>query len=432
MDGTNADQVQYVDHDRFPLYRYTRYVKRLTFYGTKLEIDHLKLAFLYRANRGKPLFPSLQSLTLGVWPIAVTEASLLMSSGLVKFFLAVSSTPKVQRAYGKLSSIQHQQLCIQMLCRRCPSLHSFSIMCHLEMRCIGPVLSLKHLTTVEFTSLNRIPIGGLPPSLFGHLSKMANLSDFNYDFKGLTPSSFGTVALGPFNSLRSLTLRTDVSLLNLLFNSWHPHALVSIDISVYTHPEMEGLHIGKAIEKLVSVVGKTLKSFSFGHTYTYYKLGFPFVLETLRPIACAQHLEKFKVSWHAPFTVTDQDVIFFAKAWPNLQEFTIDSGYYDPRTLLTIHALVELATRCPNLRYIYLHIDFLRDDLPPFDTLPRTELKLEKAILCRRIMDNWNVDSIKRLVAVMCRLCPLTDPWNYVSFKADSSIASQVIPHMKR
>lgn len=130
-------------------------MRRLRYSGSILDIDASKLSLLYRLNKGKSLFPNLEYLRLDSWPLTVTEASLIF--GPVLQTIDISSTvpfSDVQRVrclrWGRLSRMQQQQLCIQILKKqstKLQTLRSAIVIQHTGSHCLVQDITAKLLSS---------------------------------------------------------------------------------------------------------------------------------------------------------------------------------------------------------------------------------------------------------------------------------------------
>lgn len=438
---SEVDHVQITDYQNLRLHRYTEYVRKVAFSGVISDEGASKLAFLYRASRGTPLFPGLQSLRLFTWPVTMTEASLLFSCRLEDFIISEAYPPPfpppMRRSCRKLSSRQQQQMCMQLLCRQCPHLSRVAIHALLkrtELSCLEPVFRLKHIESLAVNCPEAPAISDVRPLWLERLSMMDRLFDLQFDLVGYPPNAIATMTLGGFDRLRYLNVSIDVEMLCLLFGSWCPHALVSIQIYMETQDEtitaMQWFQMKAAMEKLVSVAGKTLKNFQFKQlrrSENAFVASSPAILKTIQPITSVRSLERFTLSWFQSFNVTDQDICDFAKAWPDLQKISIHQWGTPATTHPTVQALVDLATTCLGLKEIEL--DLALDSLPPLDSLPRTKLKLER-IRFDDYDDLLGMEQMQSVAAIVHRLFPLLQPLCYHDLGRDPSLA-QIMGYVK-
>ncbi|KAK7690153.1 hypothetical protein QCA50_006802 [Cerrena zonata] len=258
---------------------------------------------------------------------------------------------------------------------------------------------------------------------------MDHLSDLRFDIGELTPSSITAMSLGCFKHLRYLDISTDIKMLCMLFNTWHPPALVSVKIWIPVPTDLvftttEWYHIRDGIERLVTIAGQTLRVFLFDvlsmiHIHDS-ELRIPHLIGMFRPLTRVRLLEECAFNWYHPFNITDKDITDFANAWPQLRRIAIQQhdghGEYLVSAHPTIQALVELATKYSKLRYICL--DFTLVDLPPLDTLPRTKLSLESVQFDH--CELRDVEHIKRLAATLHHLFPLIQVSNYIDLPKKS------------
>ncbi|KAK7685056.1 hypothetical protein QCA50_011893 [Cerrena zonata] len=406
------------EYENLRLHCYTRYVKMVHFSEYSIDDETSKLPFIYRASRGRPLFPGLQSLTLHVWPITFTEASLLYSYNLREVILSDSPFPPrhppLQRTWGRLSSWQQQQLCIQLLSRRCPRLckfYSYLTLNRTELTCLEPIFNLEYLTTLWVDCPEPTAINDVRPLWFVKLSTMDHLSSLWFNVNKFTPDSITAITLGCFSRLRHLEITTNVEMLRLLFNFWYPRSLVSIRIRMTTS-DVQWFQLRAGVEQLVSATRSTLKSFYFRPYPTqrthYDASDLPPILTTFQPLTRIHAIEAFDISWNHPFHVADQDITVLAEAWPALQflcirpkvDLDLDS------TRPTVKSLAELASRCPRLSHLYLPL--ILHDLPPLDTLPTTKHRLKEVRFNSvAIGDRPHMEGI---AAVLHHLFPLLEP----------------------
>ncbi|KAK7682191.1 hypothetical protein QCA50_014778 [Cerrena zonata] len=107
----NSHQPTQAGYDLNRLVSYSKRVRKLEYSAVTSEIDILKLALLYKHHKGNSLFPNLQFLRLGCWPLTVTEASLLFGPMLQTIqFLPSPLVLQKRRClqWGRLSKMQQQ------------------------------------------------------------------------------------------------------------------------------------------------------------------------------------------------------------------------------------------------------------------------------------------------------------------------------------
>ena len=109
---------------------YTTRVRRLRYAWPVSKEDDLILARVHNLTKGQSIFTNLRYLQLERWPLSVSEAYLLFNPKL--HILDLSNpcgenrqTSSSRRYWGRLSTIQQQQLCIQTIRQRCRALQVF-------------------------------------------------------------------------------------------------------------------------------------------------------------------------------------------------------------------------------------------------------------------------------------------------------------------
>ena len=109
---------------------YTIRVRRLRYTWPVSKDDDLILAGVHKLTKGQSIFTNLRYLQLERWPLSLSEAYLLFNPKLHILDLSNSSdeirrTSSSRRYWGRLSTIQQQQLCIQTIRQRCHDLQMF-------------------------------------------------------------------------------------------------------------------------------------------------------------------------------------------------------------------------------------------------------------------------------------------------------------------
>ena len=84
------------------------------------------LARALRLNRGRSIFPNLLSIQIKCWPLTASQSYLLFGPKLRTIDLSKQSGEvcSPSKHWGPLSRMRQQQLCIQLLLRRCPILQT--------------------------------------------------------------------------------------------------------------------------------------------------------------------------------------------------------------------------------------------------------------------------------------------------------------------
>lgn len=122
--------------------------------------------------------------------------------------------------------------------------------------------------------------------------------------------------------------------------------------------------------------------------------------QTISPLLRFQHIHLFAVYGYYSLEVSDDDVACIAKAWSQLQTFTIKPTRPVP-TRLTSHALISFAKHCPELESLTLTIN-----AAPVDDY---EEKLGDG-MCRRLrelhVNDSPVDNPARIAAFISDIFP--------------------------
>jgi hypothetical protein len=173
--------------------------------------------------------------------------------------------------------------------------------------------------------------------------------------------------------------------------------LVSIDLYIIRAPQ-EAQWAGLINGLQNGVLHHTLESLVISSDFGRRPVTLSF--QMISPLLRFQHIHSFEVDGYCTLEVSDDDVACIAKAWSQLQTFTIKPTRPVP-TRLTSHALISFAKHCPELESLSLTIN-----AAPVDNY---EEKLGDG-MCRRLrelhVNDSPVDNPARIAAFISDIFP--------------------------
>lgn len=389
------------------LYYYTKRTRQLVYNNEDIaEYDASKINQIHKLFKGTSLFPSLRSLGLRLWPLSVAEADLLFPPGLREINLYDQYSVPRRTCLWKLTRKQQEQMCIYMLVRRCSALQIFHsslssyFSSSLSIQHLDPIFNLARLTTF-CGSVHSSPIVGKRGEWLEKASRMRFLTAFTFSTINLSDDDVSQLDLGPFARLEDLHIMGNVGMLSSIFRSMRS-PLRSVFIGIDLGDECSSMR--DCLQSLVHNSGKQLTNFRLypgrGDTSVpIFSLSF-----VLGPLTRIRTLNCLWIG--VSCSISDHDITVFAKAWPYLR--SIEIRQYpglkaDPSMVHAgFRALIELATRCPDLEYILLDLDL--NNLPPFEEVP--ELKHNLGWLEIRPITSDDEEHLQNVATILHRIFP--------------------------
>ena len=322
------------------------------------------------------------------------------------------------RNQGRLSRFQHQQASIHLLVRRSPGLVAFHAaylgLDHRQDLASGsqfsPIFDLKGLSHL---SIRNIAGPSLRLMWLEKISSMYNLQSLAFNMAGFPHNTTSQLQLGALLNLRSLTIHsTSIPVLSSIFQSLPLDVLESVGIE-QLQSDLNGTacaHMRACIHYLATRVGKSLKKFLLAPTWSTVPSMSPAdipMMSFLQPLTRIHQLRSltfFPLRFHI---ITPADVAVLANSWPDIEEFSIYPVYTSfeiiPSPLIQFESMLQLATKCPKLNRLHLHLSFT--DLPPLDTIPLLNHRLSRLFF-------YNPESnepthLKAIAIAVYRLFPL-------------------------
>ena len=364
------------------------------------ENDVATLHRLRHLESGTPLFPSLSSLTLLVWPISVTEADLLFPPSLLSISLRGDCPPSLALRLSKLAGLRQEQMCLHLLVKRCPSLQEFNDSRSNTRpafgRLVDPIFNLTELRTLILHSFP--PINAV--KALKKASRMRHLKVLLGVPTEVPDETISQVDLGSFLSLEALTISGSVAGLSTIFGSMR-NQLDKVGILLQGS---ECHEMTRCLKLLAHNSGERLTKFILGARQKDPAATPISLLPMLRPLTGARNLKELSIV--IPSYVTNHDVDVFAKAWPNLTHIFIEPPQPKPgstiRPFADFQALIRLATQCPHLKHIRLGIDLSKP--PSLEDVPDVKHGLDGLFVCQ--FDSRGEELLRRIAVNIHRLFP--------------------------
>ena len=355
----------------------------MTYDDIRSQDEDKKLRFLNLLCRGNPLFPNLLDLRVHTWPITLSEAHLLFSCSLKTVIVENRNDPNGLRNQGRLSRFQHQQASIHLLAKRSPGLVAFHA-AYLGLdhrqdlasgRQFSPIFDLRGLSHL---SIRKIAGPSLRLMWLEKISSMYNLQSLAFNMAGFPHNTTSQLQLGALLNLRSLLIHsTSIPVLSTIFQSLPQDVLESVGVGQLQF-DLNGTacaHMRVCMHYLATRMGKSLKKFFLGPTRSTVSSISPAdisMMSFLQPLTRIHQLRSLTFFPSRLCVITPEDVAVSANSWPDIEEFIIYPVYTSFGTisspLIQFESMLQLATKCPKLDQLHLHISFT--DLPPLDTIP--------------------------------------------------------------
>ncbi|KAK7683165.1 hypothetical protein QCA50_013838 [Cerrena zonata] len=260
------------------LYYYTKrmkYVRYTEKEGT--ECDLLKIHQLHHLCKGRPLFPSIRSLDLCVWPLSASEMDLFFHPNLQYIDIRrLLNRPPRTLSFTKLARVQQEQMCLHLLVKRCPELREITDYDHqVTARIQGVLFDLERLSTIS-RIFQRPTTPSRRDKWLEKMSVLKHLTSLDFHIKIYPDDAISQLDLGPFSCLESLSIKGSVSMLSSIFGAMRNQLKkVFIETGI-----VEGWRMEQCMQLLVCNSDKMLSRFALQSTkkplyYDSGSTGFP-------------------------------------------------------------------------------------------------------------------------------------------------------------
>ncbi|KAI0362576.1 hypothetical protein OH77DRAFT_1416850 [Trametes cingulata] len=383
-----AGDISTASYARFHFY--AKRVRRLVHRAERDRVQPAVLAALHAHSDGQPLLPNLRAL---FWcqrtPPDVLEILPLVSSFLQELCIAeigVQGAPVPPTTVQPSNGFAFGRF-IHALSGAAPRLETLTLSGNIHsssILCVSELKQLKALSIINFAQ-HGFGAGYLP--VLRSCAALSHLREFGINLT--TDEAFSAASLDApsnenqlerdfdgFHSLRSLRVHGSLSLVSRFLSHVSSAELSSFGAFVPRPDRWEDYR--SCLDTLCTRFASSLRAVRISGSWTGNLASLVRPMDVLAPLLRLPQLEEVCIisGTAVALSLTADDALTLAKAWPRLQEFKL--LYLPVPAALPIDALSAFATHCPRLRTLWLaSVDLRGVGLRDLDACPASDHALQ-------------------------------------------------------